>query len=78
MRYNMTVTDIIPIIESLPHTDKLDLMKFLSAQLAEGKDLPLQIQAPEKNDSLWDIVGMAEGENANVARHHDEYIYKVK
>ena len=32
----MTITDIIPIIESLSHADKIELMKFISAQLAGG------------------------------------------
>jgi len=74
----MTITGIIPIIETLPHADKLELMKFLSAQLAEEKGIPLQIQVPEKNDSLWDIVGMAEGEDTDIARRHDEYLYEIK
>ena len=78
MGYNMTITEVIPIIESLPHADKFKLMQFLLAQLAEEEGIPLQMQVPRKNDSLWDIVGIAEGEDAEVARRHDEYLYGAK
>ena len=53
MRYNMTITEVIPIIESLPpHAYKFKLMQFLLAQLAEEEGIPLQIQISGKNDSL--------------------------
>ena len=74
----MTITEVIPIIESLPHADKFKLMQFLLAQLAKEEGIPLQTQVSKKDDSLWNIVGMAEGEDAEVARHHDEYLYGVK
>ena len=74
----MTITEVIPIIESLPHADKFKLMQFLLAQLAKEEGIPLQIQVSKKDDSLWNIVGMAKGEDAEVARHHDEYLYGVK
>jgi len=74
----MTITEVIPIIESLPHADKFKLMQFLLAQLAKEEGIPLQIQVSKKDDSLWDIVGMAEGEDTEVARRHDEYLYGVK
>lgn len=67
-----------PIIESLPHADKFRLMQFLLAQLAREEGILLQTHAPEKGDSLWDIVGMAEGEDADVARNNDGYLYGVK
>jgi hypothetical protein len=35
-----------------------------------------QMQArPDPDDPLWDIVGMAEGDDAPVAREHDKYLY---
>ncbi len=75
----MTITELIPIIESLPHADKFKLMQFLLEQLAREEGIPLQKRIPsEKKDSLWDIVGMAEGEDADVARHHDDYLYGAK
>lgn len=70
----MIITEVIPIVESLPHADKFKLMQFLLAQLAKEEGIPLQIQVPKKDDSLWDIVGMAEGEDAEVARYHDAYL----
>ena len=78
MRYNIIITDVIPIIEFLPHADKFKLMQILLAQLAKEEGIHLQIQIPKKDDSLWDIVGMAEGEDAEVARNHDKYLYGVK
>ena len=74
----MTITDVIPIIKSLPHADKFKLMQILLVQLAEEEGIHLQIQIPKKDDPLWNIVGMAEGEDAEVARYHDKYLYGVK
>ncbi len=74
----MTITEVIPMIESLTHADKFNLMQFLLAQLAKEEGIPLQTQVSKKDDSLWDIVGMAEGEDDAVARHHDKYLYGEK
>ena len=74
----MTLSEVIPVIESLPHADKFKLMKLLLTQLAKEEGIPLENQVLKKNDALWDIVGMAEGEDAAIARHHDEYLYGVK
>ena len=74
----MTITELMPIIESLPHADKFKLMQFLLDRLARDEGIPLQTGFPEKEDSLWSIVGMAEGEDADVARHHDDYLYGAK
>ncbi len=74
----MRLSEVIPVIESLPHADKFRLMKFILAQLAKEEGIPLEIQVSKKDDALWDIVGMAEGEDAGIARHHDEYLCGVK
>jgi len=37
----------------------------------------LLIDRVEQQDTLWDIIGMAEGENTDVARRHDKYLYGV-
>jgi antitoxin component of RelBE/YafQ-DinJ toxin-antitoxin module len=74
----MTIAEVIPIVESLPHADKFKLIQFLLEQLANEEGFPLQTRIHGKKDSLWDIVGMAEGEDADVARRHDEYLYCVK
>jgi len=73
--YVMSLTEVIPIIESLPHPDKFKLMQFLLIQLAQEENIPLQM--PQQN-SLWDIIGMAEGEQKNIAQQHDKYLYSVK
>ncbi|MCP4681894.1 MAG: hypothetical protein GY864_06155 [Desulfobacterales bacterium] len=77
----MTLTKVIPIIESLTPADKFKLMKFILSQLEKEEDMPpipLETQVSKKEDALWDIVGMAEGEDAGVARQHDKYLYGVK
>lgn len=71
----MTITDVIPIIKTLPHADQFKLLQFLLAELAEKEGISLQVQIPKKDDPLWDIVGMAEGEDTTVARDHDKYLY---
>ncbi len=74
----MMITEVIPIIATLTHADKFKLMQFLLAQLAKEEGIPLQTQVSKKDDSLWDIVGIAEGEDEEVARHHDKYLYGGK
>ena len=71
----MAITNVIPIINSLTHADKFKLMQYLLAQLAREESMSPKIQAAKHADSLWDIVGMAEGEDAKVARNHDKYLY---
>ncbi len=71
----MTIIEVIPIVESLTHADKFKLMQFLLARLAKEEGIPLQTHVSKKSDSLWEIVGMAEGEDEEVARHHDKYLY---
>lgn len=74
----MTVTEAIPIVASLTHADKFKLMQFLLSQLAQEEGIPLQTQASGQEDSLWGIVGIAEGEDAAIARRHDEYLYGAR
>ncbi|MDM8514930.1 hypothetical protein QUF76_01930 [Desulfobacterales bacterium HSG16] len=74
----MTITEVIPLIESLSHADKFKLMQFLLTQLAREEGVQLPPLVSKKDDSLLDIVGMAEGEEAEVARHHDKYLYGAK
>ena len=57
----MTIIEIIPIVESLTHADKFELMQFLLAQLAKEEGIPLQTQVSKKGDSLWGIVGHGGG-----------------
>jgi len=69
----MTIAEVIPLIESLPLSDKFRLMQFLSAQISQEEKGYLQVS--QENDSLWSITGMAEGEETDTARRHDEYLY---
>jgi len=71
----MTITNVIPIVNSLNHADKFKLMQYILAQLAREESMSPKIQTARHADSLWDIVGMAEGEEAKVARNHDKYLY---
>jgi len=36
----MTLSEVIPIIETLPHADKFKLIKFILAQLAKEEGIP--------------------------------------
>jgi len=75
----MSLIEVIPIIESLPHKDKFKLMQFLLVQLAKEEDISLQMPKVQQfKDPLWDIIGMAEGEPKDIARQHDKYLYGVK
>jgi hypothetical protein len=71
----MTMNEVIPIIQSLSHTDKFRLMQIILVQLAQEEGLPLQETTAERRDPLFDIIGIADGENSDVARRHDDYLY---
>jgi len=70
MRYDMTIIDIIPIIETLSHADKLKLLRE-KVYLYQSDFLRRTILC----GILW---VWQRGEDADVARHHDEYLYDVK
>lgn len=72
----MSLIEVIPIIESLPHPDKFKLMQFLLVQLAKEEDISLSMPQMPVKDPLLDIIGIAEGEPKDVARQHDKYLYK--
>jgi hypothetical protein len=78
MRHKMTITDVIPMINSLSHADKFKLMHFILEQLTREESVSPQIRVDKEADPLWDIVGMAEGEDSKVARNHDKYLYGAK
>ena len=74
----MTLAEVMPIIDSLPRADKFELMKFILSKLALDERLSAEAKpaaAAKKKDALWDIVGMADGEDAEVARNHDKHLY---
>jgi hypothetical protein len=74
----MTLAEVMPAIESLPRTDKFELIKFILSKLAQEEAAPSvsrRTESAEEKDALWEIVGMTEGEDAEVARHHDKYLY---
>jgi len=71
----MTINEVIPVITSLSHTDKFRLMQVILAQLAKEDGIPLQTEPFNQQDPLFDIIGIAEGENSDVARRHDDYLY---
>ncbi len=71
----MTVSEVIPIITSLSHTDKFRLMQVILTQLAKEDGIHLQAEPGNQQDPLFDIIGIAEGEDSDVARRHDAYLY---
>ena len=71
----MTMTEVIPIVTSLSHADKYKLMQVILAQLAKEDGVSLQSAATNQQDPLFDIIGIAEGEETDVARRHDDYLY---
>ena len=74
----MTLTEVIPLIDALPRADKFELMRFILSKLSKEENtdsMPYVASVAQKKDALLDIVGMAEGEDADVARQHDKYLY---
>ncbi len=77
----MTLTEVIPLIDALPRADKFELMRFILSKLSKEENTTSASQdvpVVQKKDALLDIVGMAEGEEADVARQHDKYLYGAK
>jgi len=72
----MSLTELQPVLQNLSTTDKLHLVQWLISQVVSesSRHLTTTITDP-KEDPLWDIVGMAAGDAASVARHHDTYLY---
>lgn len=56
----MFFTELLPLVESLPHTDKFKLMQFLLTQLAKEEGIPLQLPEERQQNPLWDIVNRVE------------------
>ncbi|MCB2263932.1 MAG: hypothetical protein LGR52_13515 [Candidatus Thiosymbion ectosymbiont of Robbea hypermnestra] len=46
----MSITEILPLVEALPHSDKLQLMQALLTQLAWEEGVSLQVQAKLKTN----------------------------
>lgn len=51
--------------------------KSMSAILRDVVNMHMREQ-PHADDSLWDIVGMADGDEGTTARDHDKYLYRGK
>ena len=71
----MSIAELLPLVESLPHTDKLKLMQFLLMQFAREEGVALELPEDRRQDPLWSIIGMAEGTESDVAERHDAYLY---
>ncbi|MCI5139725.1 MAG: hypothetical protein D3922_15240 [Candidatus Electrothrix sp. AR1] len=72
------LTEVIPLIDALPRADKFELMRFILSKLSKEENTASASQdvpVAQKKDALWDIVGLAEGEDADIARQHDKYLY---
>ncbi len=74
----ITIEEIISLGKPLPQRDKFKLMQFILDQLTEEEKNNLPVSSLKQQDSLWNMIGMAEGENTNIAQRHDKYLYGVK
>jgi hypothetical protein len=54
----MTITEVMPIIETLPHADKFKLMQFLLSLLAKDEGIVLQTE--------FNSIETAESKNEDV------------
>lgn len=71
----MTMSEVIPVVTSLSHADKLQLMQVILEQLVKEDGIAPQAVASNQQDPLFGIIGIAEGEDDDVARRHDHYLY---
>jgi hypothetical protein len=68
----------LSVLPEQAQTELYDFYLFLKQRYAEKQGILLQLQTSKKQDALWDIIGCAEGEEADIARHHDKYLYGAK
>ncbi len=80
----MTISEIMPTIRSLQHSDKFLLMNFLLHEIAKEEDISLdaiqvnQVNEPKTIDALQSIAKLAQPLGPeNLARNFDHYIKKV-
>ena len=52
-------------------------MQIIHFQLAGEEETSLKDSTSDQQDALFDIIGMAEGEDADVGRRHDDYLYET-
>lgn len=71
----MSIAELLPLVESLLHADKLKLMQFLLLRFAQEEGVAFEWPEDRRQDPLWDIVGMAKSTESDVAEQHDEYLY---
>lgn len=71
----MTMNEVIPVVTSLSHADKLKLMQVILEQIVREDADATQEVTPNQQDSLFGIIGIVEGEDDDVARRHDHYLY---
>jgi non-ribosomal peptide synthetase component E (peptide arylation enzyme) len=53
--------------------EKAVIEKALRSLISQQTLSPLTVDT--QTDPLWQLIGMAEGEAASVARQHDDYLY---
>lgn len=68
----MSIAELMPLIKKLPNADKFKLIKVLIDQVEPS--LYEATKAPEKM-GVSDIIGIASGDNDDISRRHDEYLY---
>jgi hypothetical protein len=71
----MSIVELMPLVESLPRAEKLKLMQFLLSCFAQDEGVILELPDDQRQDSLWSMIGMAEGTESDTAKRHDEYLY---
>ncbi len=57
----ITIEEIIPLVKPLPQRGKFKLMQFILNELTEEEKNNLPIASLKQQDSLWNMIGMAEG-----------------
>lgn len=60
----MTIAEVIPIIESLPHADKFKLMQLLLSQLAQEEGIQLQTDKKQEIPQKMDNISKTEKTNS--------------
>ncbi len=64
----MSIAEILPLVESLPHDDKFRLMQFLVAKLAIEEGISLEVKGKKAIKPVGKVYRSGRSDNSKRAR----------
>jgi len=71
----MGISEILPLVESLPHDDKFRLMQFLVSKLAVEEGISLDARNPAPIKPVGNIYHSG---RTDISKHSKEHLFEEK